>query len=413
MSPLTNNIPLLGVTGTNGKTTTILILGFILEQCGLKPTVLDSWKGTVFLEQAMQQAAAQASDCLLIEVPVDALRRKQLNGRAFQCGALTNLSLDHLTSCHTPDRYLDYKAGFFAQLPERAKAVINADDPSALSLAQEGHVDYITYATHYHNAMIIATNVKQLQTTTNFELKVNEEFVSLNQKIISPASATVQLPLLGLHNVANALLAATLALLFVPDLQAVAQALNRFPGIRRKMEVIPLAQGYLLDDAAHNPAAIQAALATIKDFAADSIYLLHGIYGGGGPKLNEYNARELAHWIQQNPQCQLFITRSMYHCKSKQQVRLHEEKAILRELKEKDIDFAYFPDLADAIDSLLTHLHSSNDLLVFLGGHVLDRASDLLIRAAGERPEGNLLIPSELALLPRELDTQTISHNPS
>ncbi|MCR3921012.1 MAG: Mur ligase family protein, partial [Firmicutes bacterium] len=343
--PQATNKPMIGVTGTNGKTTTILMLSFILEQCGLKPAVLDAWKGVASVERLLETAAIQDSDCLLLEVPIEALRRKQLDAKMFQCGALTNLSLDHLASCPTPDKYISYKAAFFTALPARAKAIINADDPKSLSLAQEGDVEYITYAAQYANAMIVANHIQLQPYGTRFDLTITADFIGLTNKLVSPGSSTVHLPVSGYHNVSNALLAASLALLFIPDIERVAQALSEFPGIRRNMEPMTFNHYRIIDDAARNPAAIKAALSSILLHKAKQVLLLHGIYGGGGPIINQYNALEIARWIQQNPHHQLFVTRSMYHCKSRHQVRMNEEKAFLGELKENNIDFAYYPDL--------------------------------------------------------------------
>ncbi|NLN06167.1 MAG: hypothetical protein GX167_00925 [Firmicutes bacterium] len=374
--------PMFGFTGTNGKTTAALLTGFILSRCNLSPAVLDTWKGNISFTRFQQQAAMAKSDCLLVEVPVDALRLKHLTGESFAGAALTNLSLDHLKSCRTQKHYTAIKAAFFAQLPAGAKVFINADDPQALSLAEEGHVEYLTYAVRYPKAMIVADNLQRKNLSYLFDLTVKADFSGFGGTTVAPGSAPVRLRMTGLHNVANALLAAAVALLFVPDVAAVAKALSAFPGMRRNMEVITVNGYTVVDDAATNPAALAAALKAADLLPAARILLLHGIYGGGGQVLNRCNALELAAWSKKHLGSRLFVTRSMYHCRKKHQVHLHEEKAFFTALQETGTEFAYFPDLPDAVNSLLCHA-APGDLLLLLGGPVLSRAREILLRAAG------------------------------
>lgn len=398
----TNGKPLLGVTGTNGKTTTILILKFILQQCGLNPALLDAEKIT-----AVHNSCGQLNDCFLMEVPVDTLRRKKLSDLSLNCAAITNLTLDHLTSCRTANRYFAYKAQLLQQLTPGAKAVINADDPQALSLAQKEDIEYITYSTRYPSAMVVGSNIQQHLWHTRFTLEITSEFRGLTNQTIMPGSASIRFNLLGEHNVANAVLAATLALLFVPDLETIAQALSKFPRLRRSMEVISSGHLTIIDDAAGNAAALKAALATVQNLQAQRILLLHGMYGSGGVVMNRNNARALCSWLQKHPENQLYVTRSMHHCRNKYQVRLHEERAFLAELKQQGVSFAYFPDLPDAIEGILNHA-CKDDIILLLGGPVLKHARKIIL---------NTLSDNRFFYRPPSLfaasDTQTLVHNPS
>ncbi|HHX74238.1 MAG TPA: hypothetical protein GX699_04970 [Firmicutes bacterium] len=398
--------PLFGFTGTNGKTAAVLLTGFILSRCGLSPAVLDTWKGNISFARFQRQAATDKNDCLLVEVPVDALRLRHISGESFAGAALTNLSLDHLKSCRTQKQYTAIKAAFFARLPAGAKVFVNADDPQSLSLAEEGHVEYLTYAVRYPNAMIVAGNLQRKNMGYTFDLTVKADFSGFGGVTVAPGSAPVRLRLTGLHNVANALLAAAVSLLFVPDVEAVARALSAFPGMRRNMEIIRFNGFTVVDDAATNPAALAAALTAADTLPAARILLLHGMYGGGGQVLNRCNALELAAWKKKHSGSRLFVTRSMYRCRKKHQVHLHEEKAFLTALQDTGTEFAYFPDLPDAVESLLSHA-APGDLLLLLGGPVLNRAQELLLHAAG----GSLFHPA--AGRQAESDAQALLPNPT
>jgi len=175
------------------------------------------------------------------------------------------------------------------------------------------------------------------------------------------------------------------------------------------MEIIKVGGFTLVDDAATNPAALAAALKAADTLPAARILLLHGLYGGGGQVLNRCNALELAAWSKKHPGSRLFVTRSLYHCRKKHQVQLHEEKAFFQALQETGTEFAYFPDLPDAASSLLSHA-APGDLLFLLGGPVLNRAQEILLRAAGSGA-ANLL--HHYADRPAESNAQALFPNPT
>jgi UDP-N-acetylmuramyl tripeptide synthase len=385
----------IGITGTNGKTGTILLLAFILGQLGYRPAVLDSWRGIRALEKAGRTADDAQSHILLAEVPVEALRQHRLTGDMFDCGILTNLSVDHLTACGTPERYHDLKYSFFQSLPSRGTAVLPADDPIALSLAGEIRHNFISYALSYSRAMITAENIRPNGHRQDFQLCVTSELPLAYGKTLLPCSAGVRLPMAGLHNVANALAAASLALWLTGDLSGIAGAISRFPGIRRNLEIIATDTIRIVDDGACNPAATRSALLATEAIYGPRIHVLHGIYGGGGQTVNRLNARELACFMHKHPESHLFVTRSMYHSKSRDRVRLEEEKAFLDELKKEQVDFYYYPDLPDACESILSHA-GQGGLILMVGGATLNRARDMMLQATGEKRASHALIPSGL-----------------
>lgn len=404
--------PLIGITGSSGKTTTILMLQYILEQQNLAPAVLDTWKGMAYFHRFADTALREQADCMIVEVPADVLRQKQLSGAMFQCGGLTNLAPDHLVACRSEEQYYQVKTGFLHELPAQAKAVIPADDPAVLSQAAEEHLDFITFSLHYPHAMVTAKDLRLETALPTFALTVEDEFPGFSGQIVRPGSARITLPMAGEHNAANALMAATLALLFIADIDAVADALCRFPGIRRNMEVLSASDYRIIDDGARNPLSIRKALTAAEQFHPARILLLHGIYGGAGQTINRCNARELAAWARQNPHNDLVVTRSMYHCKSKHHVRLTEEKAFLEELKENGVDFAYYPDLPDACESVLSHA-SQGDLVLLLGGPVLNRARDMILRTTGAQRTSDTIVPSELLGLRPAAHSQSVMTNPT
>ena len=233
-----------------------------------------SWKGAAHFLRLTEQLQAEDWDCLLVEVPAEALRQKKIAVENFTAGALTNLALDHLATCRTPKQYLNTKASFLNNLCPNAKLIINADDPQALALAQEDHVEYITYATNYPNAMLVAKNIQYRGFTMQFELTVSAEINAFSQTVIAPGSAKTVLPLMGRHNVSNALLAVAIALLCLAIYRPRLKVSSRLSGIRRNMEIIAQKPVTIIDDAARNSCRSPRALTAVEALNNKRILLL-------------------------------------------------------------------------------------------------------------------------------------------
>ncbi|MBS4023272.1 MAG: hypothetical protein KGZ79_12770 [Dethiobacter sp.] len=402
--------PIFAVTGSNGKTTAVLLTKFVLEYQGIKTAVLDNWKGCTAFEKQKERASWDGTSCLLVEAPVEMLRQRRLPTSMFKAAALLNLAAEH--PCGTRGKNKSYRliSSFFNELPEGARAILNVDDPQALSLVQDGPYNLITFATDYSNAMVVATNVQYSGLTATFDLQVNGELISLSGQVIMPATCTVYLPMAGRHNISNALLAAIISLLMGVNLQDIGKALSLFPGIRRQLEVVYNGYALIIDDSAQNPAAIRAVLDTVEKLDRRRVIIVHGLSGGSGGEINSQNAMEMAGWLAARPRDSLLVTRSMYHVKNRHRVQLDEEKAFFNTLREKETDFAYFPDLPDVLESALSHAQE-DDVVLLLGGPVLNRAQELLIQILGDNFPA--LVPGAPVPLVKAGFTQGISVNPS
>jgi len=145
-------LPVVGVTGTNGKTTTCQILAAILEEAGIKAGLL----GTVRYElgdrsieagrttpeapeihEYLSRMAAAGCGACVMEVSSHALDLKRVHGMEFRVAVFTNLTRDHLDYHEDMERYFRAKSGLFGQLGAGGAAVVNLDDPYGLRLAGE------------------------------------------------------------------------------------------------------------------------------------------------------------------------------------------------------------------------------------------------------------------------------------
>lgn len=287
----TDGMKVVGVTGTNGKTTTALLLGAILapdHRVGTMGTlglvgpdgkVVPGTEGLttpgpVAVAEWAAALKGEGVSALVLEASSHALDQFRLDGLLIDVAVFTNLTRDHLDYHGDFDAYLAAKARLLDLLTVSGAAVVNGDDPAwrALGLPDTA----LTYGIGTGGDLDLrALNVETTSRGCAFDLEVvDEEFGG-------PTSVRVELPLVGRFNVENALAAIGAALCLGVDVIAAARRLKTVPQIPGRMERIYDGEFTVLVDFAHTPDALTNMLATVRsDFTGRLIVL----FGAGGDR---------------------------------------------------------------------------------------------------------------------------------
>jgi len=276
-------LQLVGVTGTNGKTTTCYLIRSILAASGLRtaligtigydlssrqlPAPMTTPPPTQLAEHLAEAAHAGVSH-VVMEASSHALHQRRLDGLNMAVGVFTNLSGDHLDYHGDMASYLLAKKRLFDRLSNQARAVVNADDPAATQLLADCPAPRITYGLESH-ADVKATVQDSSLSGSRFELAT------------PIGAATVALPLIGRHNVRNAMAAAAAALAMDLDLNTIAQGLadvGQVPGRlqRAGSGTEPIT---VLIDYAHTDDALQNVLASLQPLKQRQIITVFGCGG--------------------------------------------------------------------------------------------------------------------------------------
>jgi len=251
LSQLFNEAPnAIGVAGTSGKSTTTGMIGWILSDCGLDPTVMN---GAVMINFASAEAPFASAlvghgDIFVSEVDESDGSIARYSPRV---AVLNNVALDHKSMD-------ELRALFRAFVGKADLAVMNLDNDETATLAFEvPKGKRLTYSLENPKADLLAQDIEPLPDGIAF--RVSERH--------GAAPIAVKLSVPGRHNVSNALAAIGAARAAGVSLEEAAAALGRFRGIRRRLEVVGEAKGVTVyDDFAHNPDKIAATLATLHDF---------------------------------------------------------------------------------------------------------------------------------------------------
>lgn len=284
----TEKLHLIGVTGTNGKTTITYLLEAIFREDGRKTGVIgtiqtkivdetypvdNTTPDSIFLQKTFSQMLEKHVDSAFMEVSSHALDLGRVYGCEFDIAIFTNLSQDHLDYHKNMDDYLRAKSLLFAQLgnnysDDRKKfAIINVDDKNCRLLARTTAQHVLTYGCE-NQADVMASNIQLKASGTNFTLKT------------PIGEATIKSKLVGQFNVYNMLAAAAAAIASGIKLEKVKAALEYTAGVSGRFEPVDTGQSFaVLVDYAHTPDSLENVLQTIKGFANRKVYVVVGCGG--------------------------------------------------------------------------------------------------------------------------------------
>ena len=281
-------LQLVGVTGTNGKTTTVHLIHQLLNavdrRCGLLGTVQIDDGATVEPAQLTTPPAEVISGALArmvehgcvaaaMEVSSHALIQHRVAGLHFDAGVFTNLSGDHLDYHGTMGEYRDAKAGLFRQLDADAVAIVNSDDPSWTAMADAGPARVIRCGIRDTTATWTARPLDAAMTGTTVEFT-------------GPAGTyAVRLPLVGTHNVSNAMQALLVAVEFGVPIETAIDGLARCTAPPGRLEPVttPEDPWSVLVDYAHTDAALVNALGALRPLVPTG-GRLRVVFGCGGDR---------------------------------------------------------------------------------------------------------------------------------
>ena len=273
------SMTMVGVTGTNGKTTTTYLLKDVLEKClGAKVGLIGTNQNMIgdeilhterttpesFELQALFRAMADGGCThVVMEVSSHALCLQRVAGIRFAAGLFTNLSQDHLDFHGTMENYCDAKALLFRQSEQ---GVYNADDPWAARVTKDASCPLLSFGEKAGDMR--ADNIRLAVDGVSFDAVYGGETVPVRVDI--PGGFTV-------YNALGVL--ATAKALGVP-LRDSARVLAESRGVKGRVEVVPVPWDYtVLIDYAVTPDAIENVLTTVRGFAKGRVVILFGCGG--------------------------------------------------------------------------------------------------------------------------------------
>ena len=363
-------INLIGITGTNGKTTVTHLIQKILEENGEKCALIGTLgyklssngeyrdaKHTTPQAPELQATLRMIKDVekidnVVMEVSSHALEQNRVGGCQFNGAVLTNLTQDHLDYHITMENYFEAKALLFRGLSEGDFAVINADDSYSqkfLDVVPEG-VKKFTYGVK-KNAEVMAKDI-------NFSLNGAEFTLCLNGEQEYP----VNLHMNGMFSVYNVLAAVTASIAMGIDIKTALKALENVKGVAGRFEVVAK-KPLVIVDYAHTPDGLENVLKSAREITPKDGKLIC-LFGCGGDR--DATKRPKMGAIAENLADKIVITSDNPRSEDPQQI-ITDIIAGLKNVNTETVTVE--PDRGHAI-SLLKTIAGNNDVVVIAGkGH--------------------------------------------
>ena len=274
------NLKLIGITGTNGKTTVASLLYQLFKKAGYKTGLLSTVK--ILVDTKEYKATHTTPDSLTInkylaemseagveycfmEVSSHGIHQKRTEGLRFEGGIFTNLSHDHLDYHDTFAEYRDVKKKFFDELPKEAFALVNLDDKNGLVMLQNTRARKVTYA---------------LKSYADYRAQILES--QLSGLLLKIQDKEVWTKLIGSFNAYNLLaIFATADLLGLTEIEAL-QLLSELESVSGRFQYF-ISEGNItaIVDYAHTPDALKNVLETINDIRTKNEELITVVGAGG------------------------------------------------------------------------------------------------------------------------------------
>ena len=391
---------LIGVTGTLGKTSTVLLIQSALEASGRAIGVIGSLgvrvRGHVSdtgmttpdapaIQRALRMMADQGVETVAMEVTSHAIALRRVAGLRFALGVFTNLVPDeHLEFHPTPEHYLRTKLRFLDMLEDAAPLVINQDDSrlgEAVAAAVARHPRPVVGVSvaGTPGAAVVLRGLRTDAAGSAFALEVTRRLTGLDGTVIQPGTVPLVLPVFGLQQVANAALAATAALLAGGSPRGVTEAVAEVSPIRRRMELVRHTGPAVLDDTSGNPRTLRAVFQSIDALPHEGLRIVFGIRGSRGPVINRKLGSTLAELVsvrRGSTPVRLVITACEESAGTRDRVTDEERRAMTEALEQDGTEFLFEPRLDGAVRRALEGW-SPGDVVLLLGAQGMNRAAGI------------------------------------
>ncbi len=275
-----SKLKIIGVTGTNGKTTVSHMLFSIIEAAGKRAAIVGTngiiLKGQKFstgmttpdpivLQKYLSLMVKEKIEYVCMEVSAHALDLCKTGGIKFEIAIFTNLTQDHLDYFKTMERYFLAKQKLFSRKNAK-QASVNIDDTYGRRLAESINIPFVTYS-----------NTSE----ANFRLFAHEKFLTY-QKIDINSEAVAKLPLLGDFNVSNALSAASALKALGFSWQQIANGLENMKPVDGRFNSYDVGSRVFIVDYAHTPDGLENILKAAKNIASGGKLIV--VFGCGGDR---------------------------------------------------------------------------------------------------------------------------------
>lgn len=408
---------MIGVTATNGKTTTTSMVQHILNQKGIMTSLIGSvayhygdqrapssltTPESADLHAMLREQADAGVQVVAMEVSSIALAQCRVYGIDYDAVAFLNITPDHMPDHGSFEAYYEAKASLVREVAPGTPVILNCDQEEVYALKDQTRGRVIGIGIGSAEADVSAESLELPAGMPHFQLVIRRP-LETGRGVIEAGSWPVTLPLPGRHTAYNAMAAILLAGACGIAPGDSIRALESFRGVERRLQIIYQGEFTLIDDHISdedNTRKMLEALAVMTDHKP--IHLIYAIRGNRGIQVNREVIGQFRDYASRLNWKTFTVTSSTDTARRRDIVSEEEYAVVCQDLSEAGYDFVYEPELASAIQTILPRV-KPGEFMVLAGSHNMDKGARIALNLLAEmRPaeeRESILAPLENRLM--------------
>ncbi|NBG88027.1 Mur ligase family protein [Isachenkonia alkalipeptolytica] len=391
----------IGITATNGKTTTSFMAHKILKdqqlEAGIIGTVMVQYRDkkipsllttpeSLDLQKHFSNMVKEEVSHVTMEVSSSAQELHRVEAVDFDIVTLNNISREHIDSHGSFERYFEVKSRLITRAKKDSAAVLNLDDSYSKGLITKTKAKVFTFGIEDSGGDFA---VKDLDLSTGrgvFTLAIQRDLEHKGVRI-PKGEMEIRLSVPGFHSVYNSVVAAIIGLLSGVDQEGVRKSLKDFRGVERRFEFIYEEDFKVVDDHFANAGNIHMTLGTLKEMNYNNLHVLYAIRGKRGIAVNRENTEALVQWLPKLGVRELIATESVSHVMEKDRVTQEERRVFEEVTGEAGIPTTIIQELPQAIERVMEKA-KPGDVVLLAGCQGMDYGGEIALHllAKGREP---------------------------
>jgi UDP-N-acetylmuramoyl-L-alanyl-D-glutamate--2,6-diaminopimelate ligase len=386
-------LTLTGVTATNGKTSTTYMINRIFEAHGLQTGLI----GTVIIKTGSRIRAAELTtpesldlqgyfhemveekvSHAVMEVSSSGLELNRVACVDFNTVVVNNISREHIDLHGSFEAYYKAKSRLIREAGPDQWAVLNLDCPYTAALKDQTAAKVFTYGLKNDSAECLVRNLDLSSGRANFSVELTP---AAPEKVLATQPHTFQMELnvLGLHSVYNAMAATLVALVHNIPAATIQKALNSFRGVERRFELIFEDNFKVIDDHFANSGNIDVTLETLQLMDYKKLHLVYAIRGSRGVTVNRENAEAIVRWAAKLGLERVIATTSTDYVGPKDTVTDEELQVYKKVLYDNSLPTEIYLTLEEAISRGLSAA-KTGDVVLLAGCQGMDYGATVCLK---------------------------------
>ncbi len=405
-------LEIIGITASNGKTTTAKLLTDILrandENTGVIGTVNYEFNHvnipsklttpeSLELQGMLRDMADAGVQSVVMEVSSQGIEMSRVHGICFLQIAMNNITREHIDQHGSFENYWNVKQTLITKADSKSEIVLNADDEHAISLII-ARPDAYTFA-HHAPADVRCENLDLSTGFPEFDVILSERF----RKRTGARDLHVKVNVAGYHMVLNTLSAVTLALLHGVPSDVVEKGVANYRGVERRFEMLYDREYKVIDDHFANAGNINISLETLTHMEYDRLLPVYAIRGNRGVTVNRENLETFIPRLQELKAEPLIATLSRDATTSHDEVSAEEELLFRDYMDRAGVPYVLYNTLEEAIH-VAADRAQPGDVVFLAGCQGMDAGGEIYLRYLLEKNHGpeDILKPVENRICGKE-----------